>query len=113
MRLYEFAGEQSTQSRLLSVLNYLRYKYRRSGDAATFNTETIINMMRNAGDQSFDYDALVAAHEASPAVQNLIKNFNQDTVDLSGNGATAEPKIKLDPEQTVDTMAKRALGRRN
>ena len=112
MRLHEFTGEQSTQSRLLTILDYLRHKYKRSGEPATFNTETIINMMRNAGDHSFDYESLVAAHEASPAIQNLIKNFNQDTVDLSGS-SVIEPRIKLDPEQTVDTMAKRALGRRS
>lgn len=65
-------------------------------------------MVRNAGDQSFNYDTLVNAHENDPAVKNLIKNFNQDAADLSTD-ISADGDSGQDSENTVDAMAKRAL----
>ena len=34
-------------------------------------------------DKNFDYAALVQANNTDPAVKNLIKSFNKDTVELN------------------------------
>lgn len=116
MRLCEFDNTADSDARLLSVLNYLQSRARDKGLAATLKTQSLINLVRNAGDDAFSYDALVATHERNPAVKNLIKNFNKDTVLLYSPDAesTFDPtkKVEVNPEQTIDTMAKRALGRR-
>lgn len=108
MRLYEFDGSSADSSRLLTVLNHIRSKYKQKGVPPKIKMQSLINMVRNAGDQSFNYDTLVSAHENNPAVQNLIKNFNQDTVDLSTD-VVAGADSGQDSEKTVDSMAKRAL----
>lgn len=108
MRLYEFDGSAAGNSRLLTVLNHIRSKYKEKGQPPKIKMQSLINMVRNAGDQSFNYDSLVSAHDKDPAVKNLINNFNQDSVDLSTDIAS-DGDSGQDSEKTVDTMAKRAL----
>ena len=68
-------------------------------------------------DKTFDYDALVAAHEKNPAIKNLIKSYNKDYVELSpadeladqeGTTTTVGDETTQAPVDTVANMAKRA-----
>ena len=75
-------------------------------------------------DKTFDYDALVHANENNPAIQNLIKSFNKDYVELRPAGEDAaddEPTTTntptgdptQNPVDTVGSMSKRAAKKRN
>jgi hypothetical protein len=74
-------------------------------------------------DRTFDYSALVSANENNPAVQNLIKSYNKDFVELRSvddeteDPATTTNTLDGDPTQnpvdTVDDMAKRAAKKRD
>ena len=70
-------------------------------------------MVKNTGIH-FDYNALVAAYEANSAVQNLIKNFSAETVDLIGS---AEDEIDApgaggeDSGEAISRIAKRVAQR--
>lgn len=74
-------------------------------------------------DKTFDYDALVAASENNPAVKNLIKSYNKDTVELRPDSelgseeTTTIPPEEGDPTQnpvdTVSDMATRAAKKRD
>jgi hypothetical protein len=119
MRLSEFAhGPTNTpESNLITALELIRNRYKDSDAMPRISTQSLINMVINT-DRTFDYDALVSANEENPAVQNLIKTFNKDYVELRLAGEDAEDEATTtnmpdgDPTQnpvdTVDDMAKRA-----
>ena len=119
MRLSEFAhGPTNTpESNLITALELIRNRYKDVPTAPKISTKSLINMVLNT-DRTFDYSALVSANENNPAVQNLIKSYNKDFVELrSVDDETEDPATTTntpdgDPTQnpvdTVDDMAKRA-----
>jgi len=118
MRLNEFAhGPTNTpESNLLTALELIRNRYKDVPSAPKISTSSLINMILNT-DRTFDYSALVSANENNPAVQNLIKSFNKDyveirTVDDETNDVSTTNTPDNTPTQapvdTVDDMAKRA-----
>lgn len=36
--------------------------------------------MRSAGVQQFSYETFVAAHQSDPRLQNIVTNFNKDSI---------------------------------
>ena len=73
-------------------------------------------------DRTFDYDALVSANETNPAVQNLIKSYNKDYIELRSTDSEESDVTTTNPEDqdptqnpvdTVDDMAKRAAKKRD
>jgi hypothetical protein len=120
MRLSEFAhGPTNTpESNLLTALELIRNRYKDVPTVPKISTQSLINMILNT-DRTFDYDALVSANENNPAVQNLIKSFNKDYVELkttddtdaddeSVTTNTPDGDLTQNPVDTVDDMAKRA-----
>jgi hypothetical protein len=120
MRISEFAhGPTNTpESNLITALELIRNRYKDVPTAPKISTKSLINMVLNT-DRTFDYSALVSANENNPAVQNLIKSYNKDFVELrSVDDETEDPATTTtntpdgDPTQnpvdTVDDMAKRA-----
>ena len=67
------------------------------------------NVMRNYGMSQFSYETFKSAYDADPKLQELVANFNQDTIELADGSASDEldtnPK---DGGSSVSTMAKRA-----
>ena len=118
MRLTEFAQESngSSDGNLVTALSLIRNRYKDADTIPRISTKSLINMVVNT-DRTFDYNALVSANENNPAVQNLIKTFNKDYVELrsedeeSGDDVTTntpDGDPSQNPVDTVDDMAKRA-----
>jgi hypothetical protein len=118
MRLREFAQDSANpDSNLITALSLIRNRYKDSDAMPRISTQSLINMVINT-DRTFDYAALVNANKNNPAVQNLIKTFNKDYVELrsddeeSSDDTTTTNTPSGDPTQnpvdTVDDMAKRA-----
>ena len=105
------------ESNLVTALELIRNRYKDVPTAPKISTQSLINMVLNT-DRTFDYDALVSANEKNPAVQNLIKSYNKDYVELNNADDTAEEEPTTTntssgdateaPVDTVDDMAKRA-----
>jgi hypothetical protein len=105
------------ESNLVTALELIRNRYKDVPTAPKISTQSLINMVLNT-DRTFDYDALVNANENNPAVQNLIKSYNKDYVELNNADDTAEEEPTTTntssgdatqaPVDTVDDMAKRA-----
>ena len=95
---------------LLTTLNYLQKKARRDGGAGEFKMRSVINQVKNAGAESFEYDNFVDAFESSPAIQNLVDNYNEEYVTLKIGSAN---KIGGGGEQEkvadVSKLAQRAV----
>jgi hypothetical protein len=118
MRLFEFEhGPLNTpESNLLTALELIRNRYKDKDQLPKISTQSLINMVLNT-DKTFNYDALVTANNDNPAVQNLIKSYNKDYVELNNADPTADDSTTTNtpnsnptqnPVDTVDDMAKRA-----
>ena len=118
MRLNEFThGPTNTpESNLLTALELIQHRYKDKEQAPKISTQSVINLVRNT-DRTFDYEALAQANETNPAIKNLIKSFNKDTVELNPV-QPAEDEVETTtnigdettdaPVDTVSNMAKRA-----
>lgn len=121
MRIKEILAEQDSgqdiETSLLGVLQFLRSRGREYDEAATINTDSLINMVRKTG-VPFDYETLISVNDSVPAVKNLIASLSKDEVKLKpfAGETGAEPEAaaapNINPEKKIDTMAKRALANR-
>jgi len=122
-------GEDTLSSNLMPVLMFLKKRSEDKELSAKLRTDSLIQLVQNAGDTTFDYNALVDAFENNDAVKDLIKTFNKDTIELasdsdddsdeehsggdddedSGEDHTSD---KQNSEETVSKMAKSAAKNR-
>lgn len=121
LREFEHSPKNTPESNLVTALELIRNRYKDVPTAPKISTQSLINMVLNT-DKTFNYDALVAANDSNPAIQNLIKSFNKDYVELNNADITADDSEETDatttntsdsdptknPVDTVDNMAKRA-----
>lgn len=123
MKINEFThGPKNTpESNLVTALELIRNRYKDVPTLPKISTQSLINMVLNT-DRTFDYDALVSANETNPAVQNLIKSYNKDYIELrstdpnEADATTTNPEDQdptQNPVDTVDDMAKRAAKKRD
>ena len=67
--------------------------------------------MQNMGRGQFTYDVFKAAYDADPKLQQLVKNFDKDTIELKTSetdDVEGLPGNPGRPEDTVGKMAKNA-----
>ena len=123
MKINEFThGPKNTpESNLVTALELIRNRYKDVPTLPKISTQSLINMVLNT-DRTFDYDALVSANETNPAVQNLIKSYNKDYIELRSTDSEETDATTTNPEDqdptqnpvdTVDDMAKRAAKKRD
>lgn len=121
MRFNQFFAEDDATSipQLITVLNFIKNRASDQDIQPTINTISLINMVKNLGLESFNYDDLVFANKNNSTVQNLIKSMNKNEIilksDLSDNEDSADDdnNMGFNPEDTVDNMAKRAAKKRS
>lgn len=122
MRINEVvhSPKNTPESNLVTALELVRNRYKDRDVNPKISTQSLINLVLNT-DRTFDYDALVSANETNPAVKNLIKSFNKDTVELHSSDemetdATTTNPPEGDPTKapvdTVSSMARRAANER-
>ena len=87
MRLNEFqhSPKNTPESNLTTALELIRHRYKDKKQPPKISTQSLINLVLNT-DKTFDYDALVAANTNNPALQNLIKSYNKDYIELRPAG---------------------------
>jgi hypothetical protein len=107
-REFGFILKESIQSDavLLTVLNHLQKKAKESQSDGKFNMDSVINHIRNAGADTFEYDNFVDAFENNQAVKNMVSNFNREFISLrvDSSGGTGE----LEPERQEELVSKMA-----
>jgi hypothetical protein len=121
MRISEILKEgdpQGDPTVLLTTLELLRQHAHDKSTAPVINTADLISLVGNSG-AIFSYDSLVSAFKTDPAIKQLIKSFNRDTVILSGLDGDDEfttsansPDIDLGTDM-VARMAQKAMSKRN
>lgn len=111
MRIFEFAGDENLEKLIIVLRNFI-------GRAASKKTPAKLNwnglnqLSKSSGiELATDYDTFKAMYDSSPALQLLIKNFNDRGIELNVPGApdeqpkgdgTAQPQ---DSQAAVDKMA--------
>jgi len=122
VRLDEFihSPKNTPESNLVTALELIRNRYKDKDKLPKISTQSLINLVLNT-DKTFNYDALVAANDSNPAVKNLIKSYNKDTIELRPAGelgddeattTNVDDKSTQAPVDTVKNMAKRAAKNR-
>lgn len=111
-----------TSNLVVQVLMFLKGRSEEKGLAPKINIDSLVKLVHNAGDVTFDYPMFVKAYEDNPAVKELVQDFNEDeiiikTADAAGeelaSDAEEDTKADEDPETTVSNMAKKALNNRS
>jgi hypothetical protein len=117
MRFFEFSGDDEGDRLIVVLRNYIgRASSKKT--PAKLNWNGLNNILTSSGfEVSADYETFKAMYDGSPALQKMVKNFNDDGVELNVPGApTEEPKgdgtqAPADSQAAVDqTAASAAAG---
>ena len=117
MRFFEFSGDDEGDRLIVVLRNYIGRAASKK-TPAKLNWNGLNNILTSSGfEVSADYETFKAMYDGSPALQKMVKNFNDDGVELNIPGApTEEPKgdgtqAPADSQAAVDqTAASAAAG---
>jgi hypothetical protein len=117
MRASEFIREDSATNKLMSLLVHQIHRIKQAGGPAEMEMDALIQMAQSVGVQLNSEEDIANLVQTNPNFNNLIADFSADKVILKIPGkdnATIASKADLDvePVDTVDKMAKRALKKR-
>lgn len=111
MRFFEFAGDDAGDKLVMVLRNYI-------GRAASKKAPAKLNwnglqqvLKTNGFEMAADYETFKAIYDGSPAIQAMVKNFNDQGIELKVPGAPdEEPKgdgtqTPADSQAAVDKAA--------
>lgn len=111
MRFFEFSGDDTGERLIIVLKNYI-------GRAASKKAPAKLNwnglqqvLKTNGFELAADYETFKAIYDSNPAVQTLVKNFNDKGIELNVPGAPDEqPKgdgtqTPQDSQAAVDKIA--------
>ena len=106
---------------LLPVLMFLKKRSEDKELSPKLRMDSLIQLVQNAGDNTFTYEAFVQAAETSEAVKALVKDYNENEIILHSSVEDAG-ELKQDSEEAgedpedaqkvVQQMAKSARSKR-
>jgi hypothetical protein len=111
MRLYEFASSDSGLDKFILILRNEIGNYARKGSPAKLTWKTVGSLANKAHFEfGADYDTFKSMYDNSPVIQNLVKDFNENGVELNVPGLqTANPtsgvSAQQDSQAAVDKTA--------
>jgi len=74
-----------------------------------FSFEQLDLYMQNIGEKAFNYDTFKTAYDTDLRIQEIVKNFNKDMIDLKDEEMDdVTVPASNDGEDDVEKMAKRA-----
>lgn len=93
MRFFEFQGDDGVDKFVMVLRNYVGRAASKKAPAK-LNWNGLQQVLRSMGFEiSADYETFKAMYDASPAIQGLVKNFNDKGIELNVPGAPdEEPK---------------------
>lgn len=114
MRFFEFGTDGTGDDKFVMVLkNYIGRAASKKA-SAKLNWSGLNAVLRSSGfELGADYETFKAMYDASPEIQNLIRDFDQNSVTLNVPGApddqTQTPQDGEDSEEVVAKMASGAV----
>lgn len=90
MRFFEFQGDDGVDKFVMVLRNYIGRASSKKAPAK-LNWNGLQQVLRSMGFEiSADYETFKAMYDASPAIQGLVKNFNDQGIELNVPGAPDE-----------------------
>ena len=106
MRFFEFAGDDGVDKFVMVLRNYIGRAASKKAPAK-LNWNGLQQVLRSNGfEVSADYETFKAMYDASPAIQNLVKNFNDKGIELKVPGA---PDAEKEPTQGTGQTSQDAV----
>jgi hypothetical protein len=65
--------------------------------------------MQNSNNQQFNYDSFKSSYDADPKIQSIVKNFDQNTIELKTSSTDGINPQEPSSKNKVSQMAKRAV----
>jgi len=65
--------------------------------------------MQNSGNQQFSYDIFKAAYDADNKIQNIVKDFDQNSITLKTSDDNNIQPSRPQSKNKISQMAKRAV----
>ena len=106
MRIKEFGGAQELD-RFIVVLKNLIGRAASKREPANFNWNALQTLTNNLGiDFQADYETFKAMYDANPALQGMVKNFNDKGIELDVPGVGDDEQAPDEKSQdAVDNIA--------
>jgi len=117
MRFFEFAGDDEGDRFIMVLRNYIGRAASKKAPA-NLNWNGLNRVLSTSGfELTADYETFKAMYDGSPAIQAMVKNFNERGIELNVPGAPDEEpkgdgtKTPADSQAAVDqTAASAAAG---
>lgn len=105
MRIFEFAGDDSLDKFIVILKNFIG-RHASKGAPAKLNWSALNRITRATGNEiATDYETFKAMYDANPQIQNLVKNFNANGLELNVPGAPdAEEPEQNSGQSSQDTV---------
>lgn len=116
MRFFEFGSSDAGIDKFLIILNHEIGNYARKRSPAKLNWENVAQLAKKAGfemlgDPNRGYETFKAIYDSTPAIQQKVKNFNANGLELNVPGApdADEPdQDGSDPQDEINQQAAQA-----
>ena len=112
MRFFEFAGDDAGIDKFVMALRNHIGRASSKKAPAKLNWSAVARMSQaNGFEFAADYETFKSMYDANPALQSMVKNFNDDGIELNVPGAPdEEPKgdgtqTPQDSQDAVDKIA--------
>ena len=112
MRFFEFADSDTGLDKFVMILRNFVGRASSKKAPASMNWASLQKIAQDSGFEfAADYETFKSIYDSSPAIQNLVKNFNDRGIELNVPGAPdAEPKrdgtkTPQDSQAAVDKIA--------
>ncbi len=90
MRFFEFAGDDAGDKLVIVLRNYIGRAASKKAPAK-LNWNGLQQVLRTNGfEMAADYETFKAIYDGSPAIQAMVKNFNDEGIELKVPGAPDE-----------------------
>lgn len=104
MRFFEFADNDG--DKLVTVLRNYIGRASSKKTPAKLNWSGLNNVLRSNGFEVMaDYETFKAIYDSSPAIQTMVKNFDDDGIELNVPGAPDRVTGTNKPDGTQDSQA--------
>ncbi len=95
MRFFEFADSNVGVDKFVMILRNFIGRAASKGEPAKLNWASLQKIATDSGfEMGADYETFKAMYDSNPAVQNLVKDFNADGIELN------VPGVETDTDQS-------------
>jgi hypothetical protein len=112
MRFFEFADSDTGLDKFVMILRNFVGRAASKKSPASMNWASLQKIAQDSGFEfAADYETFKSIYDSSPAIQNLVKNFNDRGVELNVPGAPEEEpqgdgtQTSQDSQAAVDKIA--------